>query len=556
MNLVFRPLGVAAGLWLAAHAPAQGFDYPNFASLGGLTLNGSAAQVGTNLRLTTGGSAQTGSCWRTLPVKVTEGFETQFDFLLTASPEGLAFVIQGSPAGAAALGGGLWGIGYGFGATTNPITNSIAFEIDAIQNGFLNDTSGNEVSIHTVGAFGNSENESVSIGRVTPAADLSSNTVYRLRIRYVPGQLDVFLGSQPAPLLSVPFTFEAGGTQLTGGSTGGLGLAGTDAWVGFTSSTSSGSTGQFAEIRSWSWVSYSLPDACYVGNVQEGAGGPHDLLTIDGTNGGFFRTARAAVADPFTLAVAAPPGQVSAPFLLFLFPGIAGPATVTPTAWGDACFPLWFPIDLGGAIAPVSVPVPAGLILPTELTFQALMATDAANPATIERTNAIGLQLSLAPAPSITTVSPSSAGVGANIVVTGNSFSPFATLDLNGVPVPTTSVAAQQIVFPMPAAVPCGALLRVRNPDGATATATFNPTPTISSTVNNTGSTAGGTVFVVLGTGFAAGTTATIGGNPATVTSVTTGAVVMTTPPGTPGAKQVVVQTPGGCTATTTFTYF
>src|SRR5690606_30165450 len=135
-----------AALALGVAATAQSFSFPNFADVSPLTLNGAASQVGSNLRITNNGVSQTGSAWYTLPVSVAEGFETQFEFVITAASEGMAFVIQGSPDGPLALGGGLWGLGYGFGVSSSPITNSIAIEVDAVQDGFLNDTSNNELS--------------------------------------------------------------------------------------------------------------------------------------------------------------------------------------------------------------------------------------------------------------------------------------------------------------------------------------------------------------------------------------------------------------------------
>jgi hypothetical protein len=474
---------------------------------------------------------------------------------MTSSPEGLAFVIQGSAAGPAAIGGSLWGIGYGFGGSSSPITNSIAIEIDAIQDGFLNDTSSNEVSVHTVGALGNSENESVSIARFAPPGDLSNNAAHTMRLTYMPGLLTVYVDNLTTPLLSTAFTFETGGTQLTGGNTGGLGLAGISAWVGFTSATASGTTGQNAEIRSWSWTSLARPDDCYTGNVQLGAGGPYDLLTINGNNGGFFRLARLALADPFTLAVAPPPGEVSAPFLLLATLGIADATTVTPTPLGDACFPLVSVVDLGGAAAPYALMVPPGIFLPMELTLQVVMATDSSDPNVIELTNAIGLRFALAPSPTIANVFPLSAPLGGSIAINGDNFSPFATLDVNSVPITPLSVTKKVITFAMPASVPCGATLTVRHPDGAAATIGFNPTPTITSQTNASGSVNGGTSYIVFGQGFAVGTTVTIGGNPATVTAASSTLVVVLTPPGTAGPAQVVLTTPGGCSVTSTFTY-
>jgi hypothetical protein len=123
------------------------------------------------------------------------------------------------------------------------------------------------------------------------------------------------------------------------------------------------------------------------------------------------------------------------------------------------------------------------------------------------------------------------------------------------VPVVPTLVSPQQITFAMPASVPCNATLRIRNPDGAEVTRTFNPTPAVTSQINTSGPAGGGTSFILLGTGFAAGCTATIGGNPANVTNSGATVVIMTTPPGTPGPQPAVITTPGGCTFTTTFTY-
>ncbi|MGE3350361.1 MAG: IPT/TIG domain-containing protein [Planctomycetota bacterium] len=554
MNLAPLPAGVLTALLLSTGAAAQDFTYPNFSSTAGLSLNGSAAQSGTSLRLTAPLAIQVGSAWHTAPVSVAEGFETQFQFAMSPSPAGMAFVVQGSPAGATALGGDMWGLGYGFGSTTNPITNSLAIEFDCARDGFLNDTSANEISVHTTGALGNSENEGVSIGRVTPTQDFSNNAAHTVRIYYEPGFLQVYLDDLLNPLLTVPFTFESGGTQLTGGSTGGLGLGGITAWVGFTAATPFGTTGQFADVRAWDWTSYTQPHPCYTGNVGAGSGGPYDLLTINGDNGGFFRLARLNLADPFTVGVAPPPGLSSAPYLLFATLGPASASTATSTIAGTACFPLLASIDLGPAPAPVTFPVPPGLLLP-ELTLQAAMATDPLNPAAIGLTNAIGVRFTPAPAPSVAAVTPNSAPLGGTISIAGDNFSQFVTLDIDGVPVPVSTVTQTIITFAMPAGVACDATLRIRNPDGGEGTLPFNRTPTITNAVNTSGPAAGGGVFAVIGTGFAPGMTAMVGAVPATVTSASATAVVLSMPPGPIGPATVVFTTPGGCSVSSTYTY-
>ena len=69
------------------------------------------------------------------------------------------------------------------------------------------------------------------------------------------------------------------------------------------------------------------------------------------------------------------------------------------------------------------------------------------------------------------------------------------------------------------------------------------------------GTSAGNQLFLILGQGFAPGTTVTIGGAAATVVTATGAVVQVQTPPGTPGPAAVVLTTPGGCTATTSYTY-
>ena len=69
------------------------------------------------------------------------------------------------------------------------------------------------------------------------------------------------------------------------------------------------------------------------------------------------------------------------------------------------------------------------------------------------------------------------------------------------------------------------------------------------------GPLAGGTVVTVVGSGFQAGATVTIGGTNAPVALVTSNAITVTSPPGTAGAKDVVVTIPGPQTSTLTGAY-
>ena len=137
----------------------------------------------------------------------------------------------------------------------------------------------------------------------------------------------------------------------------------------------------------------------------------------------------------------------------------------------------------------------------------------------------------------------------------GTGFVPGCTVEINGLPVSPTSTTATAITFAYPPGIPCGSSVAVRNPDGRAATSALNPTPVVTSTSLGSGPAAGNAIFVINGNGFAPGTTVTIGGAAATVTSATAILVVLRTPPGTPGVAPVVVTTPGGCQTTTTYTY-
>ena len=71
---------------------------------------------------------------------------------------------------------------------------------------------------------------------------------------------------------------------------------------------------------------------------------------------------------------------------------------------------------------------------------------------------------------------------------------------------------------------------------------TYQAAPTITSIVDSSGTTSGGTSVTITGTGFLIGVGVTIGGSAATVTSLNSStSITATTPSGTVGAKDVVV---------------
>src|SRR2546422_11766134 len=84
--------------FLAAACSAPAFTYADCSSTSGLNLTGSAAQVGTAIRLTPAAQSQKGAAWYTQKQFVGAGFTTTFSFRITnpgnGGGDGLSFAIQ------------------------------------------------------------------------------------------------------------------------------------------------------------------------------------------------------------------------------------------------------------------------------------------------------------------------------------------------------------------------------------------------------------------------------------------------------------------------------
>ncbi|MBK8097087.1 MAG: IPT/TIG domain-containing protein [Planctomycetes bacterium] len=553
----------------AATAVGQSFTYTDFSNTQGLRLLGSTVQSGTALRLTTTQAQQTGLFWHTTAMPVARGFDTTFTFRITRPvsgtlAEGMAFIIHDDPNGTATQGGGVWALGYG--VNSNPgIRNAIAIEIDTYQDGFLGDTSANEVSIHTRGALGCNEYEQYSIGRNTPAVSLSNAQVHTLRVVYVPGTVNVFVDNATTPSISVAYDLLTGGRYLNNQVAPAPTLANGTALAGFSATTGASGLWETVEILSWTWASTPLLDPCSAGTL--GA----DVLTAEGSAGGFLREVDLFATQSFRIDVVSPPNAGNGmPFVIAASPVTAPGAPGTLLPFGAMCFPvlpllppsllLLDSLGLGGALLPATTTpftlnVPAGLLTqPLTLTLQGVIASSTA-PLQFGITNALTVELLPPPTPAITTVTPLSAATGAPITINGSGFVPGLTLQVNGMAITPTSISRTQVVFPYPGSLPCSSQVAIVNPDQRQASAGLNPQPTVTNTVLNTGPAAGNALFIVQGTGFAVGTTATVGGAAATVVSATATAVTLRTPPGQPGQAQVVLTTPGGCQALTSYTY-
>jgi hypothetical protein len=150
---------------------------------------------------------------------------------------------------------------------------------------------------------------------------------------------------------------------------------------------------------------------CATGNVGLGAGGPFDVLFVNGSAGGPARRVDVGLAAQISIMVTQPPtNPFSAPFAIFGYIGVPSAATVTvpPFNPGTMCFPphpvdpnypgtftlvnalppvnpFFFPALVSGGPTPWSFTA-SGLPFPFQLAFQGVIFSD---PGTIRVTNGV-----------------------------------------------------------------------------------------------------------------------------------------------------------------------
>ena len=171
-----------------------------------------------------------------------------------------------------------------------------------------------------------------------------------------------------------------------------------------------------------------------------------------------------------------------------------------------------------------------------------------------------------APAPTVSSVSPSSGPTngGTAVTITGANFAAGATVTFGGTAATNVNVASSTSITATTPANAAGAVsVVVTNTGGQSGTLTSGftytaPAPTVSSVSPNSGSTNGGTAVTIAGSNFAAGATVTFGGTAATnVNIVSSTSITATTPAHAAGTVNVVVTNTGGQSGTLSsgFTY-
>jgi len=266
MNLSLKtrivPGGVLALALVAGSASPvlADFNYPDFSSIAGLSLNGASVQTTPTLAITPPVRASAGSFWRSDRQGIVNGFDTTFTFRVRdisgRGSDGFAFVVQNSAAGSAALGGRGGALGYAtnevFFASPGQqgIENCLAVEFDTYDNSgdWTDFTNGSHISVQTNGTADNRPSEGFSLGRyLTPSAFADSN-VHTARIAYTPGSMDIYLDNLTVPVLSVAVNL---GSLLN--------LSSGQSFVGFTAGTGAQVDVERHEINSWEFGSTIVP---------------------------------------------------------------------------------------------------------------------------------------------------------------------------------------------------------------------------------------------------------------------------------------------------------
>lgn len=211
--------------------------FDDFSDTSGLTLNGSAAQSGSALRLTPAVNGQAGSAFTTNPVNLGPGgsFSTHFSFQISnpggiaqgdgAGADGLTFTVQNDGAADAALGGGGGNIGY------SGIGSSLTVEFDSWDNGGgLGDADGNHVGTATNGTVGNGVATAVGPPRLNDGAVFFAWVDYNGTTDTLEVRLSTTNVPPAAPTLTDSVDLDAllGGTSAHVGFTSGTGAANGD----------------------------------------------------------------------------------------------------------------------------------------------------------------------------------------------------------------------------------------------------------------------------------------------------------------------------------------
>ncbi|MBI5631874.1 MAG: carboxypeptidase regulatory-like domain-containing protein [Nitrospirae bacterium] len=208
-----------------------------------MEINGTAAETGGVLRLTTAGGGQAGSAFIDTPFMLDahSSFSTFFQFRISGGngsggADGLAFILHNSPAGIDALGATGGGLGY------MGIPNSFAVEFDTWTNSGYSDPNSNHIGIDVSGSV-------TSLATYSAPPDLNSGSPLYAWIDYngITHLLEVYISNTSvkpdSPVISQVIDIYS--------------FVGSQAYAGF-----SAGTGGLANVHDIEDLSFTGPAAC------------------------------------------------------------------------------------------------------------------------------------------------------------------------------------------------------------------------------------------------------------------------------------------------------
>ncbi len=281
-------------------------------------------------------------------------------------------------------------------------------------------------------------------------------------------------------------------------------------------------------------------------------------------------TTPAGAVGPAAVTVTNVDGQTATLAGAFIFQGAAptlsGVSPATGSSLGGTTLTLTGTNFVTGAGVTIAGAAATSVTVVSTTTATAVTPAGTVGPAAIQLTNpdlqgaTLGSGFTyVGPAPTVTAVSPTAgpASGGLTVTLTGTNFAAGATVTFAGIQAPgaVTVVSATQLTCTTPAAPVGPATVTVRNADGnagslASAYTFTGPAPSIAGLTPNAGTSAGGSVVTVTGSGFSGGTTVAFGSGIATgVAVVSSTLLTATTPAGAMGPATVTVTTADGQSA-------
>ncbi|MEP6663941.1 MAG: hypothetical protein ABJC04_09785 [Verrucomicrobiota bacterium] len=213
-----------------------GINYPHFAAPTGLIFQAEAKLRDNFVRLTpshTDHRGRVGGLWLENKQSILGGFDTTFQLQITDKTghgaDGIVFVLQDKATPSLGVSGHHMGFVRG--------GNAVAIKFDTYHY-HRNYIKFDEIQITSCIATEQEPRGGSGLGTVTGPELYSDGKVHTVRIRYVPGLMQIYLDDLKKPLLVAEFRLE----EIVPFENG-------EAWVGFTAST--GSDSQNQDILSW-----------------------------------------------------------------------------------------------------------------------------------------------------------------------------------------------------------------------------------------------------------------------------------------------------------------